>query len=131
MPALQCSACLCTCLLQAFASPSSAAHSRSSAASELPSLTATTCRFVGGLTGLHTYFITTNRTTYEHFRARYGGTGNPYNRHCPRNWGEVCFTPLAPRIPENLVIPVSLLELTCPDVLTCFGSAQLSASSQA
>ena len=65
-----------------------------------------TYRFVGGLMGLHTYFITTNRTTYEHFRARYGGTGNPYDRHCPRNWGEVCCTRLARRIPENLVIPV-------------------------
>ena len=63
-------------------------------------------RFVGGLSGLHTFFISSNRTTYEHFRARYGGSGNPYSRHCPSNWSDVCCTRIAPRYPENLVIPV-------------------------
>ena len=65
-------------------------------------------RFVGGLSGLHTFFISTNRTTYEHFRARYGGSGNPYSRRCPGNWSAVCCTAIPPRYPENLVIPVRL-----------------------
>jgi palmitoyltransferase ZDHHC9/14/18 len=29
--------------------------------------------FVGGLTALHSYLVTTNQTTYEHFRHRYSG----------------------------------------------------------
>ena len=46
-------------------------------------------RFVGGLSGLHTFFTSTNRTTYEHFRARVNGQGNPYDVGCPRNWLQV------------------------------------------
>lgn len=29
--------------------------------------------FVGGLTALHGYLVSTNQTTYEHFRHRYSG----------------------------------------------------------
>ncbi len=46
-------------------------------------------RFVGGLSGLHTFFTSTNRTTYEHFRARVNGQGNPYDVGCFRNWVQV------------------------------------------
>ena len=46
-------------------------------------------RFVGGLSGLHTFFTSTNRTTYEHFRTRVNGQGNPYDVGFFRNWAQV------------------------------------------
>ena len=46
-------------------------------------------RFVGGLSGLHTYFTGKNRTTYEHFRSRYNTQGNPYDVGCLGNWRQV------------------------------------------
>lgn len=49
-------------------------------------------RFVGGLSGLHTYFTSRNKTTYEHFRSRYNSQGNPYDLGCLRNWRQVLHT---------------------------------------
>ncbi|KAK9905979.1 hypothetical protein WJX75_010025 [Coccomyxa subellipsoidea] len=57
--------------------------------------------FVGGLSGLHTFFTSTNRTTYEHFRARVNGQGNPYDVGCPRNWLQVCCVRIPDRIEEH------------------------------
>ncbi|KAK9823357.1 hypothetical protein WJX72_002144 [[Myrmecia] bisecta] len=54
--------------------------------------------FVGGLSSFHTYLTSSNSTTYEHFRSRHTRAGNPYNVGCPRNWAQVCFTPVAARI---------------------------------
>lgn len=48
------------------------------------------CSFVGGLSGLHTYFTSRNKSTYEHFRSRAGSQENPYNVNCARNWQQVC-----------------------------------------
>jgi palmitoyltransferase ZDHHC9/14/18 len=46
--------------------------------------------FVGGLGALHLWLVARNVTTYEHFRARYGGAAqNPYDRGVGRNCGEV------------------------------------------
>ncbi|MED6158689.1 hypothetical protein PIB30_035139 [Stylosanthes scabra] len=46
--------------------------------------------FVGGLTVLHTYLISTNQSTYENFRYRYDRTlVNPYNRGIAKNFKEV------------------------------------------
>ncbi|KAK9792476.1 hypothetical protein WJX73_002427 [Symbiochloris irregularis] len=53
--------------------------------------------FVGGLGSLHTFFISRNKTTYEHFRSRHGSSGNPYNRGCLANWAEVFCVRVAPR----------------------------------
>lgn len=50
---------------------------------------ATLCRFVGGLSSLHTYFASNNKTTYEHFRSRHNQTGNPYDLGCNTNWRQV------------------------------------------
>ena len=47
------------------------------------------CSFVGGLSGLHTYFTSRNKSTYEHFRSRAGSQENPYNVNCARNWQQV------------------------------------------
>ena len=52
------------------------------------------CRFVGGLSGLHTYFTSNNKSTYEHFRSRAGSHENPYNVNCMRNWQQVPLMPL-------------------------------------
>ncbi len=46
-------------------------------------------RFVGGLSGLHTYFTSNNTTTYEHFRTRYSSHSNPYDLGILRNWRSV------------------------------------------
>ena len=45
--------------------------------------------FVGGLSGLHTYFTSRNKSTYEHFRSRAGSQENPYDVSCARNWQQV------------------------------------------
>ena len=45
--------------------------------------------FVGGLSGLHTYFTSHNRTTYEHFRSRKSAADNPYDLGCAGNWRQV------------------------------------------
>ncbi|CAA6659644.1 unnamed protein product [Spirodela intermedia] len=47
--------------------------------------------FVGGLTSFHAYLICTNQTTYENFRCRYEGKGNPYSRGCVGNIREILF----------------------------------------
>ncbi|CAL8472070.1 g11612 [Coccomyxa elongata] len=57
--------------------------------------------FVGGLSGLHTFFTSTNRTTYEHFRTRVNGQGNPYDVGFFRNWAQVCCSAIPERIPEH------------------------------
>lgn len=44
---------------------------------------------MGGLSGLHTYFTSRNKTTYEHFRSRYNSQGNPYDLGCLKNWRQV------------------------------------------
>ena len=49
------------------------------------------CRFVGGLSGLHTYFTSRNKSTYEHFRSRAGSHENPYDVNCISNWQQVPF----------------------------------------
>ena len=52
------------------------------------------CSFVGGLSGLHTYFTSRNKSTYEHFRSRAGSQENPYDVNCARNWQQVpCLSP--------------------------------------
>lgn len=56
-------------------------------------------RFVGGLSGLHTFFTSTNRTTYEHFRTRVNGQGNPYDVGFFRNWAQV--TSAQPPVPNT------------------------------
>lgn len=54
--------------------------------------------FVGGLTALHGYLVSTNQTTYEHFRHRYSADlGNPYNRGWLGNCAAVFCTPIPPR----------------------------------
>lgn len=49
---------------------------------------------MGGLSGLHTYFTSENKSTYEHFRSRAGSHDNPYDVNCMRNWQQVHFMPL-------------------------------------
>jgi hypothetical protein len=46
-------------------------------------------RFVGGLSSLHIFFSSNNRTTYEHFRSRNNHQGNPYDVGCAENWKQV------------------------------------------
>jgi hypothetical protein len=48
--------------------------------------------FVGGLTGFHIILISNNTTTYEHFRRRYSGAGNPYDQGIWGNWKEALLT---------------------------------------
>lgn len=49
--------------------------------------------FVGGLSGLHTYFTSINSTTYEHFRSRKSAADNPYDLGCAGNWRQVSARP--------------------------------------
>ncbi|PSC73003.1 putative S-acyltransferase 7 [Micractinium conductrix] len=53
--------------------------------------------FVGGLTAFHTYLVSTNQTTYEHFRHRYSDLGNPYSNGLVSNCWEVFCSPIPPR----------------------------------
>lgn len=59
-------------------------------------------RFVGGLSGLHGYFTSRNKSTYEHFRSRAGSHDNPYDVNCIRNWGQVSHAPLLALIDQNI-----------------------------
>ncbi|QHN98222.1 putative protein S-acyltransferase [Arachis hypogaea] len=53
--------------------------------------------FVGGLTVLHTYLISTNQSTYENFRYRYDRQlVNPYNKGIAKNFKEVFCTIIPP-----------------------------------
>ena len=60
------------------------------------------CRFVGGLSGLHTYFTSRNKSTYEHFRSRAGSHENPYDVNCISNWQQV---PLLPALVQMATPP--------------------------
>lgn len=53
--------------------------------------------FIGGLSGFHVYLSSCNQTTYEHFRHRFSGQGNPYNVGCAKNCGEVFCKPIPAR----------------------------------
>eukprot|EP00803_Ostreobium_quekettii_P009563 evm.model.scf_1662.2 EVM.evm.TU.scf_1662.2 scf_1662:10723-15711(+) len=52
--------------------------------------------FVGGLSVFHLYLVVTNQTTYEHFRRRFGRSGNPYYKSLARNVFEALFQPQPP-----------------------------------
>lgn len=52
--------------------------------------------FVGGLTVLHLYLISTNQTTYENFRYNYDKKDNPYRKSITKNFAEVFFTKIPP-----------------------------------
>ncbi|KAK4256880.1 hypothetical protein QN277_006546 [Acacia crassicarpa] len=53
--------------------------------------------FVGGLTALHTYLISTNQSTYENFRYRYDRQRvNPYNRGILENFKEIFCSSIPP-----------------------------------
>lgn len=52
--------------------------------------------FVGGLTVLHLYLISTNQTTYENFRYHYDKKDNPYRKSIIKNFVEVFFTKIPP-----------------------------------
>ena len=53
--------------------------------------------FVGGLSSLHIFLVSTNQTTYENFRYSYDQDNrNPYNKGCLGNWYEVFCLPIPP-----------------------------------
>ncbi|KAG6532820.1 probable protein S-acyltransferase 4 [Zingiber officinale] len=52
--------------------------------------------FVGGLSVLHCYLMSTNQTTYENFRYRYDKKDNPHNNGYWRNFKEVFFSKIPP-----------------------------------
>ena len=55
----------------------------------LAEISEVSCSFVGGLSGLHTFFTSRNKSTYEHFRSRAGSQENPYDVDCAHNWQQV------------------------------------------
>lgn len=56
--------------------------------------------FVAGLSGLHSYLVCTNQTTYEHFRRSRWSSGNPYAQSVLKNCGEVFCQAIPPRHSE-------------------------------
>ncbi|XP_020272025.1 probable protein S-acyltransferase 4 [Asparagus officinalis] len=83
--------------------------------------------FVGGLTVLHLYLISTNQTTYENFRYRYDKRENPFNKGTLGNFKHAFFSKAIPSLndfrswvlQENIEIesntPNSTTELFMPD----------------
>ena len=69
------------------------------------------CRFVGGLSGLHTYFTSRNKSTYEHFRSRAGSHENPYDVNCIRNWEQVL--PVPPVVQGTTIYYHTCRHLSC------------------
>lgn len=60
--------------------------------------------FVGGLTVFHSYLITKNTSTYEHFRNKYSSIRreNPYDRGFFGNWKEALFSKTPERCVDGL-----------------------------
>ncbi|KAF5730978.1 protein S-acyltransferase 7 [Tripterygium wilfordii] len=68
--------------------------------------------FVGGLTALHLYLISTNQSTYENFRYRYDRVTNPHNKGVIKNFIEVFCSSIPPsknnfrgKVPKEPEIP--------------------------
>lgn len=60
--------------------------------------------FVGGLTVFHSYLISQNMSTYEHFRSKYSTMRreNPYDRGFLGNWKEALFSKTPDRCVDGL-----------------------------
>eukprot|EP00899_Mesostigma_viride_P005273 jgi/Mesvir1/14747/Mv05391-RA.1 len=77
--------------------------------------------FVGGLTGFHSYLISTNQTTYENFRYRYENRTNPHDHGIRRNWAEVLCAPMEPsrlRLRDTVDVASSFNPSTTDSVTT-------------
>jgi len=69
--------------------------------------------FVGGLSGFHSYLVSTNQTTYENFRYGHDGRPNPYDKGCCANWGEV----FCGRTPKPKVQPRAWADEWKPEIV--------------